>query len=256
MRSVVEYRKRARLAVADGGRSAWPARSLWRSIAVALLTALVALTNGRAGRAQDSSPRPGDAGQGPPDAQTFDGRVIGPDGEAVSGLMVLLHRVTNQGGAQLARSVSAEDGQFSLRYEPPGDGEGVYFVAARYNGRVYVGPMLRAPFVETGDYVMQVGVPGVGDVEALMQRSPRATGSVGAGTPAGPPPTPGGVFVAVLLSATIVIGTVLVIRGTGPSPRRRALIQLAEMDESGPRDASPSAFARKRRELLRRTREA
>lgn len=222
---------------------------------IAAAATFVLLASGSVGEAQDASTQRAESGAAAPEQQTFEGRVIGPDGDAVSELAVLLHRVTNQSGAQLARSVTTEDGRFTFKYEAPSDAGGVYFVATRYDGRVYVGPMLRAPFVNAGDYEMQVGVPGVGDVEALMGRS-SSTAMTGSGSPASPPPAPGALFVAVMLSAAILVGGLLVVRGTGPPSRRRMLIQLAELDEAGPSGASSSAVARRRRELLRRAREA
>lgn len=256
-----------------------------RSI-VAVLSVVVAFTPGRAG-AGDGAPaerggpekeeRPailrattqqvptlqqGEADSVTPQERTFDGRVIGPDGGAVSGLDVLLHRVTNQGGTQLARSVTAEDGRFTLQYQPPGDADGVFFVAARYDGRVYVGPMLRPPFRDVRDYVMQVGVPGVGDVEAFSRTRPDPS----QGSFATPPATsafssgqgfaPGAVFVTMMLTAAITIGALLAVRGTGPSRWRRALIGLAELDEAGVDGPPPADVLRRRRELLRRARDA
>lgn len=151
------------------------------------------------------------------------GRVIDARGEPVSGLEVLLHRVTDQGGARLSQAITDEVGRFTLRLEAPADAGGVFFVATRYEGRLYVGPMLRPPFPDEPEHIVQVGVAGT-DVDALMRRVPAAADGARS-------PGPGGGFSAALLAVAMAIGVLLAVRGHGPSRRRRELIRLAELED-------------------------
>jgi hypothetical protein len=177
------------------------------------------------------------------------GRVLGPDGAPVAGQRLLFHRVTNAGGELLAEGTSDGEGRFTLTAEAQAAG-GVYFVATRYEGQLYIGPLLRPPFPAGSEYVVQVGVPGVGDVSSLTAAAPPAATGPVAAAPAGAPRSPGAVFAAVLLTLAIATGAHLAVRGAGPSRRRRALIRLARIA-----DGAERVPERERRELMRRVTE-
>jgi hypothetical protein len=70
------------------------------------------------------------------------GRVIGPDNAGGQDQRVVLHRVDESGGFTIAEAISGDDGTFELRAGDT-DTTGVYFVAARYDEELYIGPPFR-----------------------------------------------------------------------------------------------------------------
>lgn len=182
------------------------------------------------------------------------GRVLGPGGQPVADHAVLLHRVTDDGGAKLAEGTTGADGEFTLRAPDDGPPNAVFFVAARFEGKLYVGPLLKPPFPTDGSYLVQVGVPGVGavtDIAGEPGAAPIAEPGVAPAVAA--PAMPGATFALILLGAAVAGGALLTVHGLGPSRRRRALIALAELDESRDRpegDGGPES--RNRRDLILR----
>jgi hypothetical protein len=170
------------------------------------------------------------------------GQVTGPDGQPVPAQAVLLHRVTNQGGELLAQSTTGDDGRFTLSVASS-DPSGVFFVATRFRGQLYIGPLIRPPFPDGQEYVVQVGVAGVGDVQGLTAAAESAR----------PPEPTRGLFPWALLAAALGAGVWLTIAGSGPSRRRRTLIRIAQLDERCANAADPpAAYARTRRQLLQK----
>jgi hypothetical protein len=92
---------------------------------------------------------------------TVRGRVIGPDAAALGGQRVVLHRVDAAGGATIAEAVSAADGAFELSATVPADTGAVYFVAARYDEELYIGPPFRPSEQGATEQMIQVGVPAM-----------------------------------------------------------------------------------------------
>jgi hypothetical protein len=88
------------------------------------------------------------------------GRVIDANGDVVASRTVVLHRVTPDGGALLAQDTTNSEGGFLLEAPAALRQDGVFFVAARHEGELYIGPLLRPPLPAPGDYVLEVGVPG------------------------------------------------------------------------------------------------
>lgn len=177
------------------------------------------------------------------------GRLLGPGGQPVVDHAVLLHRVTDDGGAKLAEGTTGADGAFTLRAADDGPPNAVFFVAARFDGKLYVGPLLKPPFPDDDSYVVQVGVPGVG---AVTDIAGEPGGAPMTAPSAAPPAMPGATFALVLLIAAIAGGALLSVYGLGPSRRRRALIALAELDESGDGHAGADPASRSRRDLILR----
>ncbi len=146
------------------------------------------------------------------------GRVIDAEGRAVADLAVSVHRVSQTGGEEVARSTTDADGRFELAFDTKSPG--TYFVATRYEGGLYVGPMFRELDEAPDDYVLVVG------------RDPIAIGAGPAGATAPPPAPP--TWPLLLLIGAIGAGVVIfpvVARRNGPRAVRTLLHELAILEE-------------------------
>jgi hypothetical protein len=99
------------------------------------------------------------------------GRVIGPDNAGIPEQRVVLHRVDESGGFTIAESISGDGGAFELRAQATMDTMGVYFVAARYDDELYIGPPFRPGDPTAADQVIQVGIPSM-SATAMMSDAP------------------------------------------------------------------------------------
>jgi hypothetical protein len=180
------------------------------------------------------------------------GRVIDANGDVVASRTVVLHRVTPDGGALLAQDTTNSEGGFLLEAPAALRQDGVFFVAARHEGELYIGPLLRPPLPAPGDYVLEVGVPG------------RALADVGGTTRPGPP-VPGSatgssrrwLLALAPLLGLLALGVWAIARASGPPARRRLLIHLAELDnewEAAAGQADDARYFEERRRLLERIR--
>lgn len=153
------------------------------------------------------------------------GTLTGPDGAPLPNERVLLHRVDRTGGATIAETTSATDGAFVLSAPATADTAAVYFVAARYQGELYIGEMFRAVGNDTLVQPLQVGVAAT-SASALMNEATQ------------PPPPPGRPATStswlLLLLPLLGIGAALIYMLV-PRPRiapdRALLIRIAEIDE-------------------------
>lgn len=146
------------------------------------------------------------------------GRVIDSEGRPVPGTVVAAHRVTDQGGAEVARATTGEDGGFILPIETTVDG--IYFIATRYEGALYMGATFRDLGEVTGEYVIAVG------------RNPVALG--GPAVMPGPPPEPAPAWPILLVLGIVGVGAVLLPlrgKGRGTLAARSLLLELAELEE-------------------------
>jgi hypothetical protein len=179
------------------------------------------------------------------------GRVIGPDNSALAGQAVVLHKVAGATGTTVAESVTDADGRFELSTPALGDTTAIYFIAARYEGELYIGAPFREAEEEARNQVLQVGVAGT-SATAMLEGSgalPQASGR---------PLTSRSwlLFAIPLLGVAAVAVYALLRRGRLPHDRV-ALIRLAELDEratsapAGQRDALMSERARLLGELRR-----
>jgi hypothetical protein len=173
------------------------------------------------------------------------GRVIGPDSAAIVGQNVVLHRVTSAGGTLLAQTVSAEDGTFTLESQESAGADDVYFVAARYEDRLYIGPMMRLPLSADSSYILQVGVPERALAPVSANPAPAAPPGGAAGTPRR------WFLLLVPLGGLLALLTWLLSRATGPSQDRRILIRIAELDNAwDPAAGDRTAYERTRQRLI------
>lgn len=180
------------------------------------------------------------------------GRVIDANGDVVASRTVVLHRVTPDGGALLAQDTTDSEGAFFLEAPEALRQDGVFFVAARHDGELYIGPLLRPPLPAPGDYVLEVGVPG------------RALADVG-GTSRPGTPMPGSatgssrrwLLALAPLLGLLGLGIWAIARASGPPARRRLLLHLAELDnewEAAAGQADRARYLEERRRLLERIR--
>jgi hypothetical protein len=156
------------------------------------------------------------------------GMAVGPDNEPLAGQRVVLHRVDAGGGATIAEAETDPDGSFVMSAPATADTSALYFVAARYEGELYIGPPFRADQASAADQLIQVGVPGM-SATALLED---AQGGFGAAMPSGRPATARNwlLLIIPLVGVAGVALFMLVPRSSIPEDRR-LLIQVAELDE-------------------------
>lgn len=193
-------------------------------------------------------------------AQEIRGVALGPDDEPLADVPVALHRVGGGSGAFAGATTADADGRFRFRIEP-GD-SALYFAAMRYDGRMYIGPPVRAGTGDVPDYELRA----VPDAEAGAVASALSGGAIG-GTPGAPAPGSGlpvrparqggpddtGALWLVAILAVVAAGIFVV---TAPGYRRRrtrdALIELATVENrlaDGPDEAERERLARRRDSL-------
>lgn len=165
------------------------------------------------------------------DSVVVEGRVIGPTGAALDGQVVVLHRVAAGSGATVATDTTGASGGFVLvarGLAPAADA--TYFVAARYQGELYIGAPFQLPLPDGVDYTVQVGVPGT-SASAMMGGAPPPT-QAPAGAVDEPFPYTMWLFLIIpLLVMALAAGYMLTRRRT-PATRRRLLMQVADLDET------------------------
>lgn len=173
------------------------------------------------------------------------GRVIGPDSAGITGQNVVLHRVTSEGGTLLADTLSGADGTFTLESAESAREGDVFFLASRYEERLYIGPMMRVPLPGDTSYILQVGVPE------------RALAPVGGNTL--PPERPAGgatgtsrrwFLLLVPLGGLIGVATWVITRAAGPPEERRLLIRIAQLDNAWHASAGDRASYESSRQRL------
>jgi hypothetical protein len=156
------------------------------------------------------------------------GRVLGPDNSGVAGQRVLLHRVAGMEGANIAETTTSEDGAFVLRAESLGDTVGVYFVATRYEGELYIAPAFRAIDVAGGlTQDLQVGVPGT-SATALLEGAGQGAAPIAMGRPA---TSRNWLLLIIPLLGVAAMALYALVPRTRMAPDRALLIRIAELDE-------------------------
>ncbi|MEX2283158.1 MAG: Ig-like domain-containing protein [Gemmatimonadota bacterium] len=156
---------------------------------------------------------------------------------AVPNQPVSLHQVTADGGNTLATDTTDADGRFVLTFGPAAaDDGGVHFVAARYDGKLYIGDTFRND--PPPGYALRVG-PGATPIEL--------------GTPQ---PTPNRAGLVVLVVSIIVFGSVFFFAARQRrESARQLLVEIADLDNNNERTARPN-YEQERAELMRRLRES
>lgn len=145
------------------------------------------------------------------------GQVVDPTGEPVPAVAVTLHHVNAQGGQEVGRARTGDDGRFEIAVtESPGDG--IFFVATRFEGNLYMGATFRDIAEVDSDYVMMVGASPVGSGGIAFRA---------------PPPEPNGNWVVGLVIGLIGVGFVAwpLLNRRGPARQRALLAELAQLEE-------------------------
>ncbi|HUP88693.1 MAG TPA: carboxypeptidase-like regulatory domain-containing protein [Longimicrobiales bacterium] len=169
------------------------------------------------------------------------GKVIDPQNKPVGNIAVFLHGVSGSAGNEVAHDTSSADGSFELSL-PTVDPNLVYFVAVVWNGQLYIGEMLKAPFPTTKDYVVQVGVNPV-DLGGQQDEQPVAPEVQEKDRSAG---------IAVIVAAIALIALIASIAlSRRPPARRRMLVQLARLENEIDANPSDAETLQKRRAELR-----
>lgn len=201
------------------------------------------------------------------------GRVIDASGSPVPDAAVVLHRLEEQGGRDLAADTTTTDGRFAFQV-PDGPADAIHFAAVRYEEALFVGTFFRADDLPLGEYVIRVdslaraGAVVMPDGSVIPPSGPGgfpgAGGTAGAGSGSGServtgPEPPSRVLTAGVLGLLVVSGgaILLLARDRGRRRRRRQLlIELANLEErhaasgSAP-DPSRQARYQDRRATLR-----
>lgn len=166
--------------------------------------------------------------QTPPDS--LRGRIIDAAAEAVADVEVVLHRVTDDGGASIAWDTTDAQGGFAL-VAPPADGpEALYFVAARWEGDLYIAD----PFASSAEadtmIVLQVGVPGTA---AMSGAASAATPPMGDAPPQVRPPVSWRRWGIALVVGLMLMGFVVYLALTrgAPPERNRLLLRVALLEQ-------------------------
>ena len=169
------------------------------------------------------------------------GQLVDAAGRPLAGRDVVLHVVTEQGGAALTRASSDASGAFSLPLPADLEPRALVFAATQDNGRVYIGPAVSPGSVPT-DYRLQIVEASA--VDAMLGQNASADRSA---APAGNPP--GRNWVALLVFLPLVAGAAgvfLYTRGDAGRQRRTLLLQLAELENAGAGDQAQRAALRSR----------
>jgi hypothetical protein len=162
------------------------------------------------------------------DSMVIRGRVAGPDNAMLAGQRVVLHRILNSEGATIAETTSSTDGEFVLSAPATPDTSALYFVAARYDGELYIGPAFRAGQTEAMNQVIQVGVPGT-SASALLEGGAGATaGAIPMGRPA---TNRNWLLLAIPLLGVAAVALYALVPRQRIAADRALLIRIAELDE-------------------------
>lgn len=156
------------------------------------------------------------------------GRVLGPDTMPLAGQDVVLHRVDEAGGSTIAEVVTDEAGRFAMSAAAGADTSAVYFVAARHDGELYIGPPFKPGAPGSMDQVIQVGVPGMSASAMLGQAQ---GGSVLPQTGGRPATSRTWLLLLVPLLGVAAVAVFMLIPRTSIPQQRRLLIRVAELDE-------------------------
>jgi hypothetical protein len=184
------------------------------------------------------------------------GRVIDASAQPIADQTVLLHRVLGSSGASIGQARSDTAGRFVITADTVGGREATYFLAARWQGELYISEAFQAPLGDA-ERILQVGVPGTSATALLegtatsTQPQPPAPAAAG-GTPA---TATRWLRFAVPAISLLGVALYLVLRNrTGVSERRRLLARVARLDleHAG---AAGESYRSERAELMGRLRE-
>lgn len=184
----------------------------------------------------------------PLSAQELRGVVVDSANVPVVAETVMLHNVAPSSGSVLGQTLTDSAGAFVFPDVAAAPEGSVYFAAVRRDGRLYIGPMLRAPLADvTPGYRIEIGPGGRMPELGPAASSPPVSPSRGEGG--------GPTLLLIPLGAAVLIAAWFVLRPQSVRSRRRLLIDLAELDErhASAEAASPAdetLWQERRAELL------
>jgi hypothetical protein len=167
----------------------------------------------------------------PAAGQALDGVALGPDGSALDGVPVVLHRVGGGGGAFVATETTDPEGRFRFLLESADSA--VYFAALRYEGRMYIGPAVQGGGAEPiTDYLLRVepGAEAGAVASALSGNAPTPPAALPAGRGAADSSDTGALLLVGLLALTAAAIFLLAAPRYRRQRTRDALIELAELE--------------------------
>ena len=194
---------------------------------------------------------------GPGAAQEVAGVALGPDGDPLAGVTVVLHGVGAGGGAMAGVDTTGPAGEF--RFDLPARDSAVYFAALRYEGGLYVGPAIQAGGAPVTGYVRPGSPSSEAAAVGAALTSPRTPPPTAARPgPAAPGSTDAG---AIALVAVLALAAAGVFLFTAPRYRERrtrdAVLEVARIENrlAGPPHDLPDGDRRRLEERRDRLKE-
>ncbi len=179
----------------------------------------------------------------------LEGRVIDASGSPIPDAAVVLHRLEDQGGRDLAADTTTPEGRFTFQV-PDGPADAIHFAAVRYQEALFVGTFFRTDDLPVGEYVIRVdslaraGAVVMPDGSVIPPSGPGgfpgAGGTAGAGSGSGSdgattgPEPPSRLLTAAILGLLVVSGGAILLLARDRDRRRRRrqlLIELATLEE-------------------------
>lgn len=206
------------------------------------------------------------------------GGVIDASGSPVPDATVVLHRLEDQGGRDLATATTTTEGRFTFQV-PDGPADAIHFAAVRYEEALFVGTFFRTDDLPLGEYVIHVDslvrrgavvmpdgsvIPpsGPGGFPGAGAAAEPSSGSGSAGATRGPEP-PSRLLTAAVLGLLVVSGGSILLLARDRDRRRRRrqlLIELATLQErhaasgSAPDPSRQASYQDRRATLYERLR--
>lgn len=184
--------------------------------------------------------------------QELSGVALGPEGEPLMDVPVILHRVGGRGGAFVATDTTTSDGRFSFAMEEADSA--VYFVALRFDDRMYIGPAVQGGGEAGSGYVVRVepGSEAGAVASALSGQAARSPTNRGRADPVS---SDAGAFILVgLLALAGVVAFIIAAPRYRHRRTRDALVELATVENALADRESPEDRDRllSRRDRLRK----
>jgi len=172
------------------------------------------------------------------------GHVVDLQGKPVAGQEVLLHRVAGQDGARIGQTQTDSTGDFTFRVEEAPIDDAVYFAAARFDGKMYIGPFAKPPIDSAAPYEIVVGGEPIDFGAATM---PGGTPGSAVQSPLGPSRW---TLALIPLLAVLGLGAAIALSRRRQLQRRHLLIRLAVLEEQAAQNGDTEGLRQERARIL------